>query len=99
MSDPLIHVKNVKYNATTGHREFSAFVVETSEDGLTEVHGSPETHGIDPLSLEGLYGGAGGTLDEWVMRWREDVKRRMLENHRIRLMVETELLKMVGQRY
>jgi hypothetical protein len=94
----VLDILSASRNGTTGHRSFTAQIIEVSEDGKSETAGAPETHGIAESALALKYGQE-GLLADWLTRWREDVKKKMLARYQVRAQIDTELGKWVGQRY
>jgi hypothetical protein len=91
MSIVVMHILALSQDGTTGHLTLHACIVE--KEGENEMRGAPETHGIDPLALAGLYGDAEGCVDKWL----KDVKKRMLDRHAIRKGLHADLLSRVGK--
>jgi hypothetical protein len=95
----VLEILSASRNGITGHRSFTAQIIEISEDGKTETTGVPETHGIDTTSLQTQFGGAGATTDDWVAAWRDSVKAKMLARYQAQQLVDNTLTGMVGKRY
>ena len=93
MSDPLMHIAGISQNGVTGHVTLHAYIVEVTEEG--EERGPVETHGIDPLSLQRLYGEAEA---DPIGKWLAAVKAKMLERHQIRKGMHANLHQKVGTR-
>lgn len=86
-----LRIDEANQNSTTGHITVQAHIVETLDDG-SEIHGSPETVGVDPLSLKSRWDGDIG-------RWREFVKSTMLARHQTRRAATADVLAWVGGRF
>lgn len=89
----LLHIESIDQNGQTGHITVHAYIVETDEKGHEEK-GSPETFGIDPLSLQNLF----GTDDKCVDKWLAKVKEKMLERHQVRKGMHADLKRLEGKR-
>ncbi len=94
----LLNIVSASRNGITGHRSFTAHIVEVAEDGKTETTGAPETHGIDTTSLQTQFG-PDGNVDDWVEKWRDSVKTKMLARYHAQRLVDSTLMGMVGKRY
>ena len=83
VTTPRLKVLQTVKDGHSGHLAIHARIVE--QDGDTTVEGAVETYGIDPLALDVLYKGDVG-------KWRDDIARIMLDNHRRRTKAHDSLV-------